>query len=208
MRGLGKPNGKGGCCIGKDCEGGDNNSDNDEDRQGKCPDGQILDIKEGGQTPNTPNPKCAIDDSKKCPKGQVPRTRFDGLELDPEFEIQCGDAPEDTECRKGRFKDVSVWSGSDGKSTARIECLPTRKFERKKEDKSKSKEFRDRQKDDWNKRKPQRDEQQAERKKFKDKLEQREKEIEKYKEAMRKIDEKFDRMRVRSIRLKTKLRLC
>jgi hypothetical protein len=77
-------NGKGGCCPigqipnaeGDGCEakpGGD-------DKKGECPDGQILDPKNGWD-PKPGDFRCQIDDSKDCKKPKIPETRPKGKEV-------------------------------------------------------------------------------------------------------------------------------
>jgi hypothetical protein len=157
----------------------------------------VLDIREGGQDSQTPNPKCAIDDSGKCPKGEIPRTRFEGYELDNDYKPECGKEPTDKpKCAKGRYEEVTVSSGPDG-NTAKITCERTRQFKNEKNKKVKDNEFRTKQKEDWEKREPQRKEDNERRKQNVEKLKKQQDELKEQMEKIKQENDKNDRKKAR-----------
>ena len=210
-----KKNGKGGCCPagmemnqpGTKCEcpsgkaakpggvGCDDRSEEDRARQGNCPEGQILDPKEG-QKSDTKDPKCQIDDGKNCKKPNIPATRLEGQELDSNHVVDCGkpkDAKERPKC-DSRTHYTYVWVDSDG--TALEECQKTKQFSQRK--KSKVQELRGKFKDKWTKSKSQRDKQEKERQeKLKSLKEQRKKLQSEADEREKALKEKDDKKKAR-----------
>ncbi|ORY14931.1 hypothetical protein BCR34DRAFT_598835 [Clohesyomyces aquaticus] len=121
--------------VGDRCE-----DDPQRSRKGKCPGDTTLDPKDGPQNLDAPNPKCSIDDEKKCQKPKIP-------------------AKKRAECSlKTHYVHVSV--DVDGKATE--ECRQTRRYKERKE--NKFKELKDKLKEKWTKDKPEREKKESERK--------------------------------------------
>ncbi|KAF2870766.1 hypothetical protein BDV95DRAFT_607899 [Massariosphaeria phaeospora] len=110
----------------------DSNDNNDEDKKGKCKDGEILDPAEGGQDKNSPNPKCLQDDQKLCEQGKVPQSRDKtDVGLKTKDEVTCGKEINENDkpkCKSNEYRFVDV----EGEN-AKYSCQKTRKFDREKE---------------------------------------------------------------------------
>lgn len=108
----------------------------DQDKKGKCKDGEILDPAEGGQDKNTENPVCIQDDQEFCEPGKVPQSRFKGdTTVKKKEDVGCGkDIPEDQKpkCKESEYRFVET----DGEN-AKYSCAKTRKFDREKDSKFK-----------------------------------------------------------------------
>jgi hypothetical protein len=159
----------------------------------------VLDPREGGQTPETSNPKCMIDDSKKCPNGRIPATRSEGDELREDYEPECGKPEEETKkCPKGRFPEVRIYTGVSPDATTRTECERTRQFDKIKEKKIKDKDFRKREKKEWNKNEPERREEKEKFRRAWEKIKKAREEFKKkFQETHKKLTEMNDRKKAR-----------
>ncbi|KAH8711914.1 hypothetical protein GQ44DRAFT_626345 [Phaeosphaeriaceae sp. PMI808] len=181
-------NGRGGCCPtgqkprakGDGCEVNDGNDGND--RKGKCPDGTVLDPKEGWD-PKVGDPKCQIDDGKSCPSPKIPATRPAGNENDASYKVECGEPDKDNRPKcdpKTQYTEVYVDSNGKAKET----CKQTRKYQDRKKAKSKDPSFKAKIQDLYNKVKPDQDK----------KDEQRKNSLKKLKEIQADRDRKFKDM--------------
>jgi hypothetical protein len=175
-----------------------------DSRKGNCPDGTVLDPKQG-QAPDTKDPKCQIDDEAKCPKPKVPTTRPYHYNNDASFEVRCGEPSEDgPKCDpKSQYADVYV--DMDGKATH--ECKQTQKYKDKKGNKPANPETRAKIKEWWDRLKPENDKREKERKDTREKL----KKIEEQRDAEAKqrdeLKEKRDKQKVRTSKCATAISL-
>ncbi|KAF2824662.1 hypothetical protein CC86DRAFT_395146 [Ophiobolus disseminans] len=152
-------NDKGGCCPtgqkpkakGDGCEPKQPNNDDKDKDKGKCPDGKMLDPKEGWD-PKTTQPKCQIDDEKTCAKPKVPGTRPDGKENDASYKVECGE-PEKDENKRPKCDPKTQYVHTNVQSTGQAvqSCKQTRKFYDRKREKPTSKDLKTRVRELWNK---------------------------------------------------------
>jgi hypothetical protein len=168
----------------------DGSGEEDENkRKGNCPDGTILDPKEGPQNPTAEakDLKCALDDEKDCKPPKLPETRPNGKENDASFIPKCFDADEsDTKCDE-KQQYVEVTAGSDGK--AKKTCKPTRQYENKK--KNRLQKMKDKFKQRWEEKKEERAKKDEERKGRESKIEEGRKKKEKEGEDRKKMRSKL-----------------
>ncbi|KAF2749770.1 hypothetical protein M011DRAFT_456536 [Sporormia fimetaria CBS 119925] len=190
-------NDKGGCYpIGQrpNAAGNGCNDDPDTSRKGKCPAGQALDPKWGHQDPNTPNPKCAIDDEKHYARPKVPSTRPDGKETDASYKVECGDPDPNNRVKcNPKTHYVDVWVDTKGKANER--CEQNKGYRERK--RNKPKELRQRLKERWEKEKPDREKKESERKENRRKLEDHYRKFEAEKKEREKIQDEKDRKKAR-----------
>jgi hypothetical protein len=118
-----------------------------DSRKGLCPDGTVLDPKQG-QAPDTKDPKCQIDDEANCPKPKIPATRLYEHNNDPSYEVRCGQPSEDGEKCDPKSHYADVYVDSDGKATH--ECKQTQNWKDKKSKRPANPEIRQKIKDKWN----------------------------------------------------------
>ncbi|KAJ4304609.1 hypothetical protein N0V90_000135 [Kalmusia sp. IMI 367209] len=194
-----KPNSQGNECMcpeGKKVKpgGGGCEEDVERNRKGQCPDGQVLDPKEG-QKPDTPNPKCQIDDEKDCKKPKIPATRPEGKENDSSYIVDCGQPEEESQRPKcnARTHYAFTWVDTDGK--AHEECKKTNQFKERK--KNKVSKLRSKLKDKWNKQKPQREEQEKARQAKLNELKDHQAKLQKEMEEREKLKEQNDKKKSR-----------
>ena len=83
--------------------------DPEKKRKSKCPGTTVLDPKEG-QDPDTPNPKCQIDDEADCKKPKIPATRPEGKENDASYKVDCAEPDKDPNKRAKCPKTHYVYS--------------------------------------------------------------------------------------------------
>ncbi|KAF2449702.1 hypothetical protein P171DRAFT_405159 [Karstenula rhodostoma CBS 690.94] len=205
-------NGKGGCCpigmkpnskgSGCECPGGRKAKPGgigcedqiDSSRKGNCPDGQVLDPKEGNK-PDDPHPKCQIDDEKDCKKPKIPATRPEGYETDSSYKVDCGNPQSENKrprCKPGTHYGYT-WVDTDG--VAMEECRKTKQFQERK--RTKVRELNARFKEKWYKQKPQRDQQKMDRDEKMDKLKEQRDKLQKDMEARDKLKEQNDKKKAR-----------
>jgi hypothetical protein len=100
---------------------------------------------------NKPDPKCQIDDRKKCPPPKIPASRLEGSALEADYPVECGTPDEKNRAKCDNRKDyVEVTVDADGKATET--CKRHRRF---RENKRKSPErIKDRLKKNWEKDRP------------------------------------------------------
>lgn len=207
-----KKNKGGGCCpagmdsdkSGTKCEcpagqkakpgGAGCDDDKDKSRQGNCPDGKVLDPKEG-QAADTKNPKCQIDDEKVCKKPNIPATRPEGNELDTNYKVECGKPQDDSKRPRCNSKThyTKVYVDSDGKASE--ECQKTKQFSQRK--KSKVQELKGKFKEKWEKSKSQREEQGKKRQEKLKSLKDKRKQLQTDAENRQKESDKNDKKKAR-----------
>jgi hypothetical protein len=190
-------NGKGGCCpkgevpndAGDKCEKRVDD-ERERKRRGKCPDGLVLDPREGNSA-DDPNPKCQIDDEKNCQPPKLPATRPAESSLDKEYKVKCGEPPKEEDKAKCIskthyvFRTCSNWGGMHERGGMRERCEKTQRFKDKKRQKAKDQEFRRKQKETWD-----RDHQEARKKKD----EERKRQLEALEEERRKMEQERERV--------------
>ncbi|KAL1600456.1 hypothetical protein SLS60_006842 [Paraconiothyrium brasiliense] len=205
-------NDKGGCCpigmkanqVGNGCEcpegkkpkpgGLGCDDDTDSSRKGNCPDGQVLDPKEGNK-PDDPNPKCQIDDEKHCKKPKIPATRTEGYETDSSYKPDCGEPMSEHERPRCKAKTHYAYTWVDTDGVAHEECQKTKRFQEHK--RSRVKELSAKFKEKWYKQTPQREQQKKDRANKLDKLKEHRDKLQKEMEEREKLKEQNDKKKAR-----------
>ncbi|KAH7109472.1 hypothetical protein B0J11DRAFT_499781 [Dendryphion nanum] len=173
------PDGKGCCKPGEKQNPAGISCELDYDKKqkkGNCPEGSVLDPKEGPQDMNKPNPACTPDDEKNCPPGTVPQTRALANDNDPNIKKECGKPePNDTkQCNpKKHYVHYDVYDDEGGTRVAKKRCKQTREYQqRKKSTRDKLKDWKQKK---WDEEKPRKKAEQAEKEKQKQEQEQKKK---------------------------------
>jgi hypothetical protein len=102
----------------------------DADRKGHCPDGQVLNEREGPSNVKGDIQSCRLNDEKNCKEPNIPESRKEGDELKQEVKVGCG-RDKDGKIREApKCNKKKEWRKSfvDSEGNAVVECVPTTRF--------------------------------------------------------------------------------